>query len=178
MAVIRRSPLDPYPVTPKYLQTRNSALHITPAQLKGVKVKSDEVYGIVIDVPMGPEIMVTMVCFLNGAANLYFNTGGEYTGASMRYKSVVQAARNLVVNATPLKAKAKRTSSFPLPVGSTHFVYLLTKRGVYKTEITPGQFTEDDNEKRVVYYLYQQMMGALRMAQMRDAEGLPEGGNK
>ncbi|MBR3629643.1 MAG: hypothetical protein IKN55_04135 [Oscillospiraceae bacterium] len=178
MAIIRRSPLDPYPVTPKYLQTRNSALHITPSQLKNTKVKSDEVYGIVIDVPMNPELMVTMVCYINGAANLYFNNGGEYTGASTRYKSVVQAARNLVVNATPLKAKAKRTSSFPLPVGITHFVYLLTKRGIFKTEITPGQLTEDDKEKRVVYFLYQQMMGAMRVAQLRDAEGLPEGGKK
>lgn len=175
---IRRSPLDPYPVTPKYLQTRNSALHIPATQFPGFKVKPDEVYGIVIDVPMGPEIMLTMVCFINGAANLYFNNGGEYTGASTRYKPVVQAARNLVVNATPLKAKARHTSAFPLPVGSTHFIYLLTKRGVYKTEITPGQFTEEDKEKRVVYYLYQQVMGALRNAQLRDAEGLSEGSSK
>lgn len=178
MAVVRRSPLDPYPVTPKYLQTRNSALHIPPAQFSNMKFKSDEVYGVVIDVPMGPAIMVTMVCFINGAANLYFNNGGEYTGASTKYKSVVQAARNLVVNATPLKAKAKRTSSFPLPTGSTHFVYLMTKKGVFKTEITPGRIGEDEKEKRVVYYLYQQMMGALRMAQLRDAGNLPEGGNQ
>lgn len=177
MATIRRSPLDPYPVTPKYLQTRNSALHIPPAQFKDIKFKSEEVYGVVIDIPMGPAVLATMVCFINGAANLYFNNGAEYTGASTKYKTVVQAARNLVLNSTPLKAKeGKRTSAFALPVAGKHFVYMMTKRGVYKAEIDPRTLTENDKEKRVVYYLYQQVMGALREAQLRDAQGLPEGG--
>ena len=174
MAVVRRSPLDPYPVTPKYLQTRNSALHIPPAQFSNMKFKADEVYGVVIDIPMGPTVLATMVCFINGAANLYFNNGGEYTGASTKYKSVVQAARNLVVNTTPLKQYGKRTSQFPLPVNGIHFIYLMTKRGTFKTEIDPRTISQQPNEKRAVYYLYQQVMGALRMAQLRDAEGLPE----
>ena len=178
MAVVRRSPLDPYPVTPKYLQTRNSALHIPPAQFRNLKFKADEVYGVVIDIPMGAPVLVTMVCFINGAANLYFNNGSEYVGASTKYKSVVQAARNLVVNATPLKALGSRTSSYPLPVGSTHFVYLMTKRGTFRVEIDPRTIGAAEKEKRVIYHLYQQVMGALRMAQLRDAEGLPEGGKK
>lgn len=176
MAVVRRSPLDPYPVTPQYLQTRNSALHIPPAQFSNLKFKADEVYGVVIDIPMGPVLLVSMVCFINGAANLYFNNGSEYVGASTRYKSVVQAARNLVVNATPLKDQCKRTSAFPLPVGGMHYVYLMTKRGTFRADINPATIAGESREKRAVYHLYQQVMGALRMAQLRDAEGLPEGG--
>lgn len=179
MAVVRRrSPLDPYPVTPKYLATRNSALHIPPAQFSNMKFKADEVYGIVIDIPMGQTVMASMVCFINGAANLYFNNGGEYTGASTKYKSVVQAARNLVVNATPLKQICKRTSQFPLPVAGMHYIYMLTKRGIFKAEINPQTIYTDTKEKRVVYHLYQQVMGALRVAQLRDAGNLPESGNQ
>lgn len=178
MAVIRRSPLDPYPVTAKYLSTRNSALHIPPAQFRNIKFKTDDVYGVVIDIPMGPTILATMVCFINGAANLYFNNGSEYTGASTKYKAVVQAARNLVVNATPLRTQAKKTSQYPLPVAGKHFVYLMTKKGNYTVEIDPGTVQTAEKEKRVVYYLYQQVMGALRIAQMRDAENLPESGAK
>ncbi|MDE6004487.1 MAG: hypothetical protein K2G88_03780 [Oscillospiraceae bacterium] len=178
MAVVRRSPLDPYPVTPNYLATRNSALHIPPAQFSNMKFKSDEVYGIIIDIPMGQTIMVTMVCFINGAANLYFNNGSEYTGASTKYKSVVQAARNLVVNSNPLKQTCKRTSQFPLPVAGKHHIYMLTKRGTFKAEINPQTIHTDSKEKRVVYHLYQQVMGALRIAQLRDAENLPESGNQ
>lgn len=178
MAVVRRSPLDPYPVTSKYLSTRNSALHIPASQFPKFKIKPEDVYGVVIDAPMGINALVTMVCFINGAANLYFNNGSEYTGASTRYKAVVQAARNLVVNAAPLRNLAKHTSIFPLPTYGTYFVYLLTKRGCFRTELHPSSLREEEKEKRVVYYMSQQVMSALRMAQLRDAEGLPEGGKK
>ena len=43
MAIVRRSPLDPYPVTPKYLATRNSALHIPPVQFSNIRFKPNEV---------------------------------------------------------------------------------------------------------------------------------------
>lgn len=178
MAIVRRSPLDPYPVVPKYLATRNQALHIPPAQFSNMKFKSDEVYGVVVDMPMSQTIMVSLVCFINGAANLYFNNGGEYVGASTKYKSVVQAARNLVVNATKVKTLGKRTSQFPLPTNNMHYMYLMTKRGAYKIEIDPRSLKDADKDTRVIYYLYQQVMTALRHAQMRDSENLPEGGQQ
>ncbi len=173
MAIVRRSPLDPYPVTPKYLATRNSALHIPPAQFKNIKFSADEVYGVIVDMPLSNTAMVTMVCFINGAANLYFNNGAEYTGASTRYKSVVQAARNLVVNASQLKPLAKKTSQYPLPIKGQH-VYLMTKKGIYRAEINPATLKDDAKEKRVVHYLSQQVMTALRLAQMRDQGGMTE----
>ncbi len=170
MAVVRRSPLDPYPVTPKYLATRSSALHIPPAQFSNMKFKADEVYGVIVDMPLSPVILVTMVCFINGAANLYFNNGAEYTGASTKYKSAVQAARNLVVNANQIKPLGKKTSQFPLPINGVHYVYLMTKRGIYKVEIDPRDPAAMGREKRVIHYLYQQVMTSLRLAQMRDQE--------
>ncbi len=173
MAIVRRSMLDPYPVTPKYLATRNSALHIPPAQFKNIKFSADDVYGVIVDMPMSNTAMVTMVCFINGAANLYFNNGAEYTGASTKYKSVVQAARNLVLNATPLKAAAKKTSQYPLPIKG-QYVYLMTKKGVYHVAIDPTNIKADTKEKRVVYYLAQQVMSALRTAQLRDQGGMAE----
>ncbi len=173
MAIVRRSLLDPYPVTAKYLESRNTALHIPPAQFRNIKFSTDEVYGVIVDMPMSRTAMVTMVCFINGAANLYFNNGAEYTGASTRYKSVVQAARNLVVNATQLKPQAKKISQYPLPIKG-QYVYLMTKKGIYRAEIDPAALKEDTKEKRIVYYLAQQVMTALRLAQMRDQEGMQE----
>ncbi len=175
MAVVRRSPLDPYPVTPQYLATRNSALHIPPAQFSNMKFKPDEVYGVIVDMPLSPVIMVTMVCFINGAANLYFNNGAEYTGASTRYKSAVQAARNLVVNSNQLLPLCKRTKQYPLPTKQVQYVYLMTKRGTFMIDIDPRALTAEDKEKRIVHYLSQQVMSALRVAQMRDQGLAPEG---
>ena len=75
---------DRYPVTQKYLMTRGQALNFPVKFFQG-NFKKDDVYGMVIDIPMPSNILTTMVCFINGAANLYFNNGGEYTGASQKY---------------------------------------------------------------------------------------------
>ena len=53
---------------------------------------------------------------------------------------------------------------------------MLTKRGIFKAEIDPRTIQQESKEKRVVYYLYQQVMSSLRVAQLRDAGNLPEGG--
>ena len=73
--------VDRYPVTQKYLMTRNQALNFPIDFFKG-NFRKNDVYGVVIDLPMPNNVLSTMVCFINGAANLYFNNGGEYTGAA------------------------------------------------------------------------------------------------
>ena len=105
---------DRYPVTQKYLMTRGQALNF-PANFFQANFKKNDVYGVVIDIPMPGNVLTTMVCFINGAANLYFNNGGEYSGASQRYRNLVQAAHTLVANAGQLLPKAEKTKMYDLP---------------------------------------------------------------
>lgn len=156
-----------YNVTQKYLMTRGQAIHF-PAKFFDVKLKKDDVYGVVIDIPMSPEILATMVCFVNGAANLYFNNGGEYSGAAQKYRNLVQASRTLVTNINPLLKKAEKVTAFDLPVGRTHNIYLLTKGGIYKKEIKPGIIPEEETELRTAYVLYQRVLNELRNCQLKD----------
>ena len=107
-----------YPVTQKYLMTRNQALNFPISFFQG-NFKKNDVFGMVIDIPMPNNILTTMVCFINGAANLYFNNGNEYTGASQKYRTLVQAAHNLVANAGILLPKCEKTTRFDLPQGRT-----------------------------------------------------------
>lgn len=156
-----------YPVTQKYLMTRNQALNFPADFFKG-NIKKNDVYGVVIDMPMPNGILTTMVCFINGAANLYFNNGGEYTGASQRYITLVQSAHNLVSSSNHLLPKCEKTKKFDIPTGRTQVLYLLTKTGVYKTEYAPGLIPEDQPEKRTVYVLYQKVLSELRNCQLKD----------
>ena len=156
-----------YNVTQKYLMTRGQAINF-PAQFFNANFKKNEVFGVVVDIPMSSDVLTTMVCFINGAANLYFNNGGEYTGASQRYRSLVQAAHTLVANAGQLLPKAEKTTKFDLPVNRASNVFLLTKGGIYKVEIKPGIIPEDEVEKRNIYVLYQRVLNELRSAQLKD----------
>ena len=168
---IRRSPLDPYPVTPKFLQTRNSALHIPATQFKGFKIKTDEVYGIVIDVPMGPEILLTMVCFINGAANLYFNNGAQIKGLAANHPALAQSCRSFLASAGQSLPACERTSVFDLPTNpSEHYVHLMTRKGVYKTVVNPMTAgSEADKMRAFLLHLYQKVMNEIQTAQAKEA---------
>ena len=80
-----------YLVTENYLLTRGAALHFPAKQFSGMISDEHSVYGVVIDMPIDPRTLSTLVVYINGAANLYFNNGGSYTGASQRYQTVGQA---------------------------------------------------------------------------------------
>ncbi|MDY4414751.1 MAG: hypothetical protein ACI4K5_00585 [Ruminococcus sp.] len=165
----RRSPLDRYSVTQNYIMTRGQALTF-PSKYFKMKLKPDEVYGVVIDMPMGNSILTTMVSFLNGATNLYFNMGGEYSGASQRYVNLVQATRTLVLYANSLLPQCQKVKAFDLPTGNTHFIYLLTNNGVYKTELLPATVAQESPEKRGVFNLYQKVLSEVRTCQLKDQQ--------
>ena len=156
-----------YNVTQKYLMTRGQAINF-PARFFNANLKKNEVFGVVIDIPMSPTVLTSMVCFINGAANLYFNNGGEYTGASQKYRNLVQATHTLVANAGQLLPKCQKTKSYDLPKGKTHNIFLLTKNAVYKTEIKPGIIPESEPELRTFYVLYQRVLSELRSCQLKD----------
>ena len=160
---------DRYNVTQKYLMTRGQAINF-PAEYFNdiIKLKKDDVFGVVIDIPMSSEVLTTMVCFINGAANIYFNNGGEYTGASQRYRNLVQAAHALVANAGQLMPKAEKTKAYDLPKGKTNNIFLLTKGGVYKTQIAEGLIPEEEKELRSFYVLYQRVLNEIRNCQLKD----------
>ncbi len=147
--------------------TRGQALNF-PSNYFG-NLKKNDVFGVVVDIPMSSEVLTTMVCFINGAANLYFNNGGEYTGASQKYRNLVQAAHNLVANAGPLLKKCEKTTKFDLPHSRVHNIFLLTKGGVYETVLPAGFIPEEETEKRTFYVLYQRVLNELRSCQLKDA---------
>ena len=77
--------------------------------------------------PMSPTVLSTLVCFVNGAANLYFNLGGEYVNAAARYRGVAQASFDFIKNATACLDCCEKTTKFDMPTAGKNFVYLLTK---------------------------------------------------
>ena len=109
-----------YLPTESYLATRAAALHFPAKQFADMINDQNSVYGMVIDMPINPVTLSTLVVYINGAANVYFNNGGSYTGASQRYQTVVQAGRLLVANASRILGECSQTTSFPLPTSQPH----------------------------------------------------------
>lgn len=168
MAFQRKITIDRYPVCKEYIVTRGRALTFPADHFKGAEIKNDTVYGVVIDMPMGPQLLTTLVCYINGAANLYFNRGGDYSGAAQRYPGLVQATRTFVLNAGQFLELAQKTTQYELPNRKAHFVYLLTKGGIYKLEVNPNDLQTDEKRRRL-FTLYQRVMAELRTSQLKDS---------
>lgn len=164
---IRRNNFERYSVTQKYLMVRGQAINF-PSKFFNANFKRDQVYGVVIDIPMSAQVLTTMVCFINGAANLYFNNGNEYSGAAMKYRNLVQASNALVSYAGAIIPKCQKVKAYDLPADRTHFIYLLTRGGVYKTELHTGVIPESEPELRTFYVLYQRVLSELRNCQLKD----------
>ncbi len=154
------------PVSKTYLTTRFQALHLSPSNFTQYMTKST-VYGVVVDMPMSPTVLTTLVCYINGAANLYFNNGKDYSGAAQRYPGVVQAARVFVANAGNYIDGLKPVENFELPSGMTHFAYILTTGGIYRLELTSTNDSGTEKE-RLFKNLYHRLMSELRSAQLKD----------
>jgi hypothetical protein len=169
MAGKRRSPLDRYTVCEQYISTRARAFTFTATDIKKMMKPEAQVYGVIADIPMGPNLLATLVCYVNGAANLYFNMGGSVSGMSMKYRPVAHAARTLVLSSEQCLPICEKTTSYDLPMGRDHHVYLLTKKGLYKTVITPTAVNENDRMRKLLFYLYQNVMAEIRTAQMKEA---------
>ena len=140
-----------------------------PSQFFKGNFKKTDVYGVVIDIPMPNNVLTTMVCFINGAANLYFNNGNEYTGASQKYRNLVQATHNMVANANILVPKCEKVKSYDIPRGRIHNIFLLTRSGIYKTELHPGVIPETEPEN-FIYIFFPFMFGIYPYAAVTDKQ--------
>ncbi len=174
MATIRkRSVLDRYTVTEKYLYSRAKALTLRPNAL-GVKLSADnQVYGAVIDMPMPGNMLGTLVCLANGTANLYFNNGNSVSGLATKYRSVSNAARSMTSSIGQILPACERVIEFDLPPANQYYVYLLTRKGIYKTAFNPTKLspiTTDQNEQlqRFAYYIIRKTMNEVQNAQMKE----------
>ena len=61
----KRAPQTHYLVTEEYLMTRSAALHFPAKQFNGMLPSKDSVYGMVIDMPMDPRTVATLVVYLS-----------------------------------------------------------------------------------------------------------------
>lgn len=175
MAKNKRSILDRYTASQKYIVARGKALTFPSAPFKK-ELTDKQVYGVVIDIPMSPTVLATMVCFINGSANLYFNLGGEFVNAAARYRGVAQASFDFVKNASNYLSVCEKTTKFDMPTAGKNYVHFLTNSGVYKTVVSPAAIPADDDIRKKINFFTQRVMSELRTAQLKDkAAGLGNG---
>ena len=169
MAINRRTPADRYGACEQYLMPRLKALTLTPAALNIKLTADDQAYGVIVDIPMGPSLLGTLICLPNGSVSLYFNNGESVTGYSAKYPAVAQSCRTLLLSIGQVLPACRRSSEFDLPIPNQHNLHILTRKGVYKTVIVPSDLEKDGNKLcKYAFFLYQNVMTQMNNAQLKE----------
>jgi len=145
-----------------FMDMRRQALTTTPQNL-GRGLKETEPYGLLME--MGIQIsVVTLVCFVDGDANVYHKTGGGMIGGSA-HESVRKAAKAFVALAARAVPKMTKTTDFPLPGSDRVRFYVLTPQGVFTTEANRQALTNPKSELGALFYAGQEVVAEMRQVQ-------------
>jgi hypothetical protein len=131
------------PKVPIFERERNIALNVNPTLLK-LQIPDDEilVYGVVLDLDMGEGFM-TLACYITGAANLLFSSGGGIRGGG-KNPAIGEAGVAFVTSAQEYLIFAKPVVA-PLPPAKGHAqFFLLTNKGKF-TACEPLRSLEDNS---------------------------------
>ena len=151
-----------------YLSLREAALRKDPQQLflpEGLK--SGEPYGALMEMGISNSV-VTLACFADGDAGIYYKTGGGMKGGGA-HENVRRAAKQFVALAQRALPKMIQTDAHPLPEAEKVRFYVLTEKGTFTTEANRQALGGSENELSALFYSGQDVVGQMRQVQEEKA---------
>ena len=153
-------PEDPPEVV--YAGFRAEALATPPDRFAG-SVADGDPCGALMELGI-PSSVVTLACFADGDASLYYQTGGGMRGG-IAHESVRQAAQAFIALAKDALSKMIKTTSQPLPGADRVRFYVLTSQGTYTTETDRQALGETQGPLSALFYAGQEVVAQMRQVQ-------------
>ncbi|HEV7672327.1 MAG TPA: hypothetical protein VGS22_27730 [Thermoanaerobaculia bacterium] len=144
-----------------YAKLRRRALETTPEAL-GVAndVGVGDPYALLMEMGM-PGTVVTLACFADGDAGVYYQTGGGMIGGRA-HETVRQAAKGFIAQIKPLVVGMEKMADPPLPnPGRVRFT-ALTPEGCFTAETDREGLADPGNALSALYYSGQEVVSQMR----------------
>lgn len=122
-----------------------------------------EPYGLVMEMGI-PKSVVTLACFANGDAGVYYQTGGGMKGG-IAHESVRKAAKEFTAMAEKALPKMTRATGQPVPGPGRVRFYALTSRGLLTVETDREALGDPDNQLSPLFYSGQEVVSQMREVQ-------------
>ena len=147
-----------------YMSLRRKAIEIDPQTL-GLpgELKEDEPYGLLMELGI-PNSVVTLACFADGDARVYYKTGGGMVGG-VAHESIRKASKDLVALAQRVLPRMTKTNTHPLPDQDRVRFYALTPRGTFTTETDRRNLANPQNELASLFASGQEVVAQMRQVQ-------------
>jgi hypothetical protein len=145
----------------KYRKLRLAALETTPED-RGLTAEPGKPFGALMEI--GMSSVVTLICFADGDASLYYASGGGMIGGSA-HENVRKSAQWFVALARKALPKMTRTDAFPAPEPDMVRFYVLTPQGVFTTETDRESLADPASELSTLYFSGQEVVTQMREVQ-------------
>ena len=147
-----------------YMELRRQAIETDPKRLAlpGER-KPEEAFGVVMEMGISSSV-VTLACFADGDARVYYKTGGGMIGG-ISHENVRVAAKDLVARAQKAQGRMIKTTSYPLPADDRVRFYVLTPRGVLTTETSRQALGERQGELTSLFASGQEVVAQMRLVE-------------
>ncbi len=170
-------PARPQPVEPKvaierpakvedppevvYAKLRRRAFETTPETL-GVAndLGLDDPYVVLMEMGM-PGTVVTLACFADGDAAVYYQTGGGMIGGRA-HETVRQAAKGFIAQIKPLVVGMSKMADPPPPGPDRVRFSALTPEGTFTAETDREALGEPGNALSALFYSGQEVVSKMR----------------
>jgi hypothetical protein len=153
-----------------FMDLRRQALETTAGNLalQG-ELKPNEPWGALMEMGI-PSSVVTLACFADGNASLYYKTGGGMIGG-ISHENVRKAAQEFTTLARKALPRMRRTATYPLPEPDKVRFYVLTSRGIYSTETDREALGETESELSALFSSGQEVVAQMREVQEQKSHG-------
>jgi hypothetical protein len=145
-----------------YVGLRSQLLKLTPDQIHfSPSPDNPKVLGMLMETGY-PEAVATLVAVSDGAASLYFSSGGGIIGAG-EHESPKVAAKELVRTAELFLGECKPTKEYPLPRKSYTRFYLVTTNGVLTAEVVENDLGNNKHELSPLFHKAHDLITQIRL---------------
>ena len=155
-------PADPPEVV--YAGLRKRAFEVSPQSLGSAgDVREDEAYGVIMEMGISDSVL-TLACFADGDAGLYYQSGGGMKGGGA-HENIRRAAKAFVALVQPALPQMSPSSSQPLPEAGMVCFHALTPKGVLSAEVDREALGESESPLKALFYSGQEVVAQMRQVQ-------------
>jgi hypothetical protein len=147
-----------------YMELRRQAIETDPKRLAlAGERKPEDAFGVVMEMGISSSV-VTLACFADGDARVYYRTGGGMIGG-ISHENVRAASRDLVARGQKAQGRMIKTTAYPLPADDRVRFYVLTSRGVLTTETGRQALGERQSELSSLFASGQEVVAQMRQVE-------------
>ena len=133
-----------------YLKWREVVFSVNSAQVGVVSNEPNHVYGVIMDVAIADEFVLTTTAFATGESSLRTTVGGGAIGLGGD-EFIAEHAKNIVTLAQPLIKTAKPVANHNLPKFKKIYFYFLTTSELM---ISKSTFEETYDQTHPLHEIY------------------------